>query len=136
MSPEERRKHARMVAAEKVRAQGLQCVLNMARFAPKLFHQHWSPLLPSDAQAALSSRPFAGPSLLTVALHDPSPKVRALAAACLTAALPDSPLSRWSGGVGTVDADARGATAQSAIAKKKTLESKDKSQSHSKLSAE
>jgi hypothetical protein len=98
----------RASAAEKVRVHALQCVHTVARLAPKLFHQHWSPFIPTDVAAALSrGPPRAGreASLVTVLLHDPAYKVRALAAQCLAASIVDSPLTRWTGAM----ADSKGA---------------------------
>lgn len=112
-------------ASEKVRSYCLQCVHAIARSAPKLFHASWLPFLPTDSQSALSARPFAGPSLLTVMLHDPSSKVRALAAQCLATMLVDSPLTRWTGAINEIGA-AGGAAAATRI--RKNREGKDKSQ--------
>lgn len=74
-----------------------QCLTTIARADIKLFHEHWMPFLPSDPQEALNNRPFSGPNLLTVALYDPSSKVRAGAVCALGVMLEDSPLSKLAG---------------------------------------
>jgi len=98
-SSESARRLAHATAAEKIRCHALQAFLALARLAPRFLHQHWAPYVPTDAASALSSRPFAGPSLVTLLLHDPAPRVRTLAAQCLAAGLVDSPLTRWSGAI-------------------------------------
>jgi hypothetical protein len=89
------------LSSAKVRSYALSCLQSIARHAPRLFYQHWTPFMPSDATSALSARPFSGASLITVLLHDPAPKVRTLAATTLAAMLDGSPLAKW---VGPLDA--------------------------------
>lgn len=114
----------RASVAEKVRVHALQCVHTVARLAPKLLHQHWSSFVPTDAAAAVSrAPPRAGreASLVSVLLHDPAYKVRALAAQCLAAIIADSPLTRWTGAM----ADAKGPAGAGAGAGAARIRNKD-----------
>jgi hypothetical protein len=63
-------------AAEKLRLCALQCLQGLALAHPSVFTSPvgWL-LLPSDRTSALSPRPFAGASLITLILFDPSAKV-------------------------------------------------------------
>ncbi|KIY95539.1 hypothetical protein MNEG_12422 [Monoraphidium neglectum] len=80
-------------AALRVRLAALLLLQAMAQADPPALHPHWPSILPASAAGApLAPRPLS-PHLLTVLLHDPSPRVRALAAA-VAAALLQGPQAR------------------------------------------
>jgi len=100
------------VLSEQIRLHALQALLQLARLSPRLLHQHaWSTLIPISSRDAISPRPvaatssgssgssgFVGPggaTLITFLLHDPSPKLRGIAAQVLAAVILDSPLTHW-----------------------------------------
>ncbi|GLI68841.1 hypothetical protein VaNZ11_013384, partial [Volvox africanus] len=74
----------------RVRQAALTCIQAMAKGDPRAMHTHWSALLP--LQNPLQPRPLT-PHLITVLLYDPLTKVRALAAATISALL-DGPAQR------------------------------------------
>ena len=81
-------------ALSKIRAAAMRCLLAVAQSDPKLLHGHWAILLPCDDALTLIRDPNA-PSLVTVALYDPSLRARTAAVATITAMLAAAPLPRW-----------------------------------------
>jgi len=73
-------------AASRVRIAALLLLQAMAQADPPALHPHWSSILPAATASPLATRPLS-PHLLTVLLHDPSPRVRAVAAATLVSLL-------------------------------------------------
>ena len=76
-------------------AQVVECIGALIRSAPKVLQEHWLLLVPPDTASALALRPFAGPSLFTLILHDPSAHVRQAAVVTLGALLPECPIAKW-----------------------------------------
>ncbi len=60
--------------SSKVRLAVLQCLQTMAKSDSKALHTHWTSLMP--VQHPLTPRPLQ-PTLVTMLLFDPVPKVRA-----------------------------------------------------------
>ena len=65
--------------SSRVRANAALCVASLARANPRSLHAHWSKLLPTSAGQLLPRSPTA--TLLRLVVADPSPRVRAAAAA-------------------------------------------------------
>ena len=62
-----------------MRANAALCVASLARANPRSLHAHWSKLLPTSPGQLLPRSPTA--TLLRLVVADPSPRVRAAAAA-------------------------------------------------------
>jgi len=71
--------------AAKLRMMVLNCLACIARADTKIFHDHWLQFLPHNMNDATRQRPFGGPSIITVVVHDPNAKVRLQALATLAA---------------------------------------------------
>ncbi|ETO21287.1 hypothetical protein RFI_15918, partial [Reticulomyxa filosa] len=78
----------------KLRHQIQQCLHALVRACPKIFDDLWRKLLPNDEKSAISRRPFGGPTVLTVTIYDPHPRVRHAAFAFLHSLMDKCPLPR------------------------------------------
>ncbi|ETO26487.1 hypothetical protein RFI_10651 [Reticulomyxa filosa] len=78
----------------KLRHQIQQCLHALVRACPKIFDDMWRKLLPNDERSAISRKPFGGPTILTVTIYDPHPRVRHAAFAFLHCLMDKCPLPR------------------------------------------